>query len=314
MMFGFIMLLFSGFAIYACVLESYQKKDAKKIRNEFKKTYGLERIPKYIQIRVSSFGRLRNHASWLRGDSYVIEVPKWMYAKSDGSADLRIHQNPIIWGTCYFYLGKYQVISKRPDVMIQLVRELRDRGFEIPYCQQESEKWNRLYERHMQQFAWKQAEKIYKRFQLNPYGFEDFCTDLLNKMGCSAHTTKASNDGGYDIIGHKHTKETFVGECKCYEINARIGRPLIQKLVGANQIVGAGQMMFFTTCDFSKEAVEYAERVGVRLINGPMLAKKAMQYGMIGGKAKERFDAELTLRDLRALMSEDIFEKMIARK
>lgn len=96
--------------------------------------------------------------------------------------------------------------------------------------------------------------------------------------------------------------------------NARIGRPLIQKLVGANQIVGAGQMMFFTTCDFSKEAVEYAERVGVRLINGPMLAKKAMQYGMIGGKAKERFDAELTLRDLRALMSEDIFEKMIARK
>lgn len=304
------------YGLYRWMSYRQSQKDVRLVREAFMREFGLQTLSKFVTVKVNNIGLFVKNPQIqvLREDAYHLEFPTWMYAKSDGTADLRIRQNPIVWGTCYFYLGKYQVLTKRPDIMIKLVRELRAKGFEIPWCEQELEKWDRLSARYIQVFSQKQAEKIYRRFQLNPYRFEEFCTDLLNKMGYSAHTTKASNDGGYDIIGHNHTRETFVCECKCYEPTARIGRPLIQKLVGANYVVGAKHMLFITTCDFSKEAVEYAGQVGVCLINGPRLAKKAIQYGMVGGKKKERFDADLTLRDLRSLMSEDVFEKMIACK
>ena len=52
-----------------------------------------------------------------------------------------------------------------------------------------------------------------------------------------------------------------------------VGRPAIQKLVGANSIKKADEMIFITTSDFSNEAKDYANKVGVKLINGKELIK-----------------------------------------
>lgn len=70
---------------------------------------------------------------------------------------------------------------------------------------------------------------------------------------------------------------SFIAECKCYEPTHRVGRPIIQKLQGANTIVGAQGMMVITTSGFSRNAVTYANQVGVQLIDGDMLVRLCAQ-------------------------------------
>ena len=67
------------------------------------------------------------------------------------------------------------------------------------------------------------------------------------------------------------TGATAIVECKCYARNHHVGRPVVQKLHGANATVGAQEMMVVTTSSFTQGAVEYAAQTGVRLIDGPQL-------------------------------------------
>ena len=50
-----------------------------------------------------------------------------------------------------------------------------------------------------------------------------------------------------------------------------VGRPVVQKLHGANATVGAQEMMVVTTSSFTQGAVDYAARTGVHLIDGTQL-------------------------------------------
>ncbi|WP_195634996.1 restriction endonuclease [Blautia massiliensis (ex Durand et al. 2017)] len=65
----------------------------------------------------------------------------------------------------------------------------------------------------------------------------------------------------------------------CYSIGHKVGRPNIQKLVGANNVVLADKMIFITTSDFSGVAISYAEEVEVKLINGNKLMELLHKQG-----------------------------------
>lgn len=124
------------------------------------------------------------------------------------------------------------------------------------------------------------VEAVVSKFKSDPAGFERFCAALFGDMGWDAEVTPKTNDGGYDIKMRRRDGLSCIVECKCYSPDNPIGRPALQKLVGANATIRAGKMMFVTTSRFSDQAKEYARTVGIELIDGKALKALIDKRGM----------------------------------
>jgi len=115
----------------------------------------------------------------------------------------------------------------------------------------------------------------------NPYFFERIVLDLLLKMGYggsdieNGEVTKKSADEGIDGI----IKEDKLGLDKIYiqakKWEKQVGRPEIQKFVGALQGKRAKKGVFITTSEFSKDAYDYVNNldVAIILIDGEKLSQ-----------------------------------------
>lgn len=109
---------------------------------------------------------------------------------------------------------------------------------------------------------------------------------LFRAMGKDAKTTQRTNDGGYDVIVHDTDGKYGIVECKCYAVDSKIGRPMLQKLVGACMAYPRhlDYIIFITTSDFSDEAKKFAqdfqkrENISFGLINGKILEDLSKTY------------------------------------
>lgn len=81
---------------------------------------------------------------------------------------------------------------------------------------------------------------------------------------------------------------------------------MIQKLVGANQIVGAEHLVFITTSDYSASAWEYAKEVGVELIDGDKLMNMIDCY-------MKSVQIEVTLKEDEWLLRDEDIKKYIPK-
>lgn len=121
-----------------------------------------------------------------------------------------------------------------------------------------------------------------------PIFFERLVLDLLNKMGYafdndSAIATKYSGDEGIDGI----IKEDKFGFNNIY-IQAKrwsgaVGRPEIQKFLGAVAGQGGSKGLFMTTSTFTRDAIEFAKKqlqVKLILVDGKMLTNLMMEYNL----------------------------------
>lgn len=239
-------------------------------KKSFLKKYQLDFLPNKIKVTK----QLKN----TNVAYYTIEFPKWKKSKKDGTRDLRVTKNPIIYGKCNLYIGKYILITENPLILIDYVYYLRTLGLNISLNNYEKEKQKHIILQKKYQNTLYKIEELIEVFSSNPYAFEKYCASLYRKMGIQATTTSASNDGGYDIILKYPNKTTAIVECKCFNRNHSVGRPLIQKLVGANQVVHADNMIFITTSSFSEGAILYAEQCNVSLIDGITLIKMVQKY------------------------------------
>ncbi len=60
-----------------------------------------------------------------------------------------------------------------------------------------------------------------------------------------------------------------------------MGTPVLRDLIGANQVKGGGHnLMLVTTSDFSSDAVELAETMGIVLINGQSFVELVEQSSL----------------------------------
>lgn len=67
---------------------------------------------------------------------------------------------------------------------------------------------------------------------LSTYEFEQFCAEVLNRLGDHIKVLPPKNDGGKDLIGTDPNKQKSYGECKQWT-SSNIGRPAMQKLKGS---------------------------------------------------------------------------------
>ena len=126
---------------------------------------------------------------------------------------------------------------------------------------------------------------------LNPTEFEKLVVKLLLNMGYGSgieeagKVTQRSNDGGIDGI----IKEDQLGfssiyiQAKQWSLDQTVGKPEIQKFVGALQGQQAQKGLFITTAKFSGGAVQYAENLlgaKVVLVDGTKLTKLMIKHNV----------------------------------
>ncbi len=124
--------------------------------------------------------------------------------------------------------------------------------------------------------------------EMNAYRFEALVVNLLVKMGYGklaygSTTTKKSNDEGIDgvIKSDKLGFESIYIQAKRFKEGNVVGRPEVQKFVGALAGQGAQKGAFITASTFTQEAIEYVKKINnykVVLINGMQLAELMIEY------------------------------------
>ena len=123
---------------------------------------------------------------------------------------------------------------------------------------------------------------------VSPSRFEELVVELLLKMGYGGTQEDAgrvvgkSGDGGIDGIINEDRLGLDVIYIQAKRWEADVGRPEIQKFVGALAGNKASKGVFITSSGFSKGAAEYASQVNHRvvLIDGPMLAELMMDHDL----------------------------------
>ncbi len=270
-------------------------------RKCFEKEYGIKELPKSIKVQSrKDSSKNRNY--------YIFSYPYWYNSKKDGTADLRIKNNRIIWPKNFLYIKDKQLISNRPYDLLDIIRQLRLHNIPIDLSHEEQKKYQYIYERKRMLSQKQNIELIIQYYSVKPTEFEKLCADLFISMGYKVKLTPPTNDGGYDIILSDNGKVSIV-ECKCYALNHKIGRPAIQKLVGANYIVQANEMIFITTSDFTTAAITYAKEANVKLIDGVLLINLLNQY-VFNNKEEVKVSInewQFNLYDMRQFVPEDIY-------
>lgn len=109
--------------------------------------------------------------------------------------------------------------------------------------------------------------------------FEDLTHQLLLKVGFSVEQTKASRDGGIDLIANSNEpffKGKYIIQCKRY--TGTVGEPIIRDLYGVVSNERANKGILITTGNFSNSALEFAKDKNLELIDGINLESLLMQY------------------------------------
>lgn len=121
---------------------------------------------------------------------------------------------------------------------------------------------------------------------VTPAFFELVVIDLLVKMGYGGNRDEAAravgrtSDGGIDGVIDEDRLGLDVIYVQAKRWDGSVGRPEIQKFAGALQGQRAKKGVFITTSTFTRDAIDYAERIDSRivLIDGQRLASLMFEY------------------------------------
>jgi hypothetical protein len=105
--------------------------------------------------------------------------------------------------------------------------------------------------------------------QLTAREFETFCADLFRSLDFEVELTKATRDGGADLIcigGLAGVTMRIAVEIKRYKETRPVDVSLVRAFVGANEQFRAEKLVYITTSHYTRPAETYArECVGHRL-------------------------------------------------
>lgn len=134
------------------------------------------------------------------------------------------------------------------------------------------------------------SDLLIKILDLSPAFFEKLVVELLVKMGYGGSITDAgkalgkSGDEGIDgiIKEDKLGLDTIYIQAKRWKNGNVVGRPEIQKFVGALAGQGAKKGIFITTSSFTKDALDYTPKneTKIVLIDGSQLAQLMIDYNL----------------------------------
>lgn len=122
---------------------------------------------------------------------------------------------------------------------------------------------------------WKRGDVIdnlLSEYAAHPTEFEKYVAGVYKRLGYRARVTRASGDGGIDVHLWRDGVHYAV-EVKLYARGRRVGREYIQKLWAAQLDAKADAAIFVTTCGYTAQAIEFAERHDIILVDGDSLKR-----------------------------------------
>ncbi|MCI3918696.1 restriction endonuclease [Paenibacillus sp. TRM 82003] len=116
---------------------------------------------------------------------------------------------------------------------------------------------------------------MYQRFKKEegktedtPIDFEHFVADTFRQYyGGEVRVTRATGDGGVDLI-HEYEGKLRIGQVKCYAPAQAVDYIPVAVLHSQMQRYGADGGFVVSTSDYTRTATEYAESVGIDLLDG----------------------------------------------
>ncbi|MFD4706100.1 restriction endonuclease [Gottfriedia sp. NPDC058432] len=107
---------------------------------------------------------------------------------------------------------------------------------------------------------------------MNHRDFEYYVAAFLQiTRDFKTQVTQASKDGGKDIIAYDGKEKIYI-EVKHWQ--GKVGRPAIQKLEGAMSADRIKRGYFITSSGFTKDALAYANKTNITLIDGNELIRQ----------------------------------------
>lgn len=105
----------------------------------------------------------------------------------------------------------------------------------------------------------KYPEKLY---EITPRKFEELIASIFKDLGFDIELTKATRDGGRDIIASlKNSVTNFLAyiECKRYSPDNKIGVGIIREVAGVHHLRKPSKSIIVSTSFFTKDAKEEAK-------------------------------------------------------
>ena len=125
-------------------------------------------------------------------------------------------------------------------------------------------------------------------YDISPRDFEIIVEQILQDDGFETHLTKATRDGGRDIIATKTgingRPVVFYVECKRYSRKNKVNVSLVRALYGVQTADKINKACLITSSSFTRDAVAFAEEQNhlIDLIDGDalhaMIVKSAEQH------------------------------------
>ena len=185
------------------------------------------------------------------------------------------------------YLRKFPEFLEFQNTSRNIDLEDEDKGIIENNNQTPEESLDKAYQRIRKSLA---SELVNKVFDLSPAFFERLVVELLVKMGYGGSIKDAgkamgkSGDEGIDgtIKEDKLGLDIIYIQAKRWSPGNVVGRPEIQKFVGALAGQGAKKGIFITTSNFTRDALEYTPRneTKIVLIDGEQLAQLMIDYNL----------------------------------
>jgi restriction system protein len=100
-------------------------------------------------------------------------------------------------------------------------------------------------------------------FDITPRNFEEVLAELLEDMGFEVELTKATHDGGKDILAYLNTpigKQLCLVDAKKYSKTRKVGIDLVRTLYGTLCDYQANSAMLVTTSSFTKDAKTFQKK------------------------------------------------------
>ncbi|BEE14520.1 hypothetical protein VAWG004_30230 [Aeromonas veronii] len=140
--------------------------------------------------------------------------------------------------------------------------------------------------------------------RIDPSGFEKICQEIVSKIGgVSNQHSGGANDGGIDFVGYdvvpdqgctcipQSSKIVILGQAKRYARAHNVNLNEVRQFVGSckakiNDLKRSGKIgpftpvmcAFWTTGNFSAEAINYAKQIGVWYMDGISIAKAIITF------------------------------------
>ena len=114
--------------------------------------------------------------------------------------------------------------------------------------------------------------------------FEKYLQDIFSKLGYEVLPTKASGDKGADLVLERNNIK-YVVQVKFY--STPVGNKAVQEVYSAKSIYNADKAAVITNNSFTKQALEDAASLNVRMVNGDRV--KSLVEALAKGKFLDVF-------------------------